>query len=229
MQRLKLLVLAAMAVLSLSALVAASASAVTPAAILPETEAVTFTGTSGPGTLTALGGVLKVECASDTSKGSLAAGAKLGPFEIDFKTCKDALSGSVCTGLGEASGIILVSGEAHLVVDVDSPALGAGMLFLVNLVHFTCGIVLTEVKGEVLCLIKPVATKGTHFEIVCEETAAGSGDPKETKYWNEAGTEVNINITTAGLLTSPSHAAFKGSAENTTALILTNKEITIDA
>jgi hypothetical protein len=228
MQRLKLVVLAAMAVLSLSALVSASASAVTPATILPTTAAVTFTGESGSGTLSTLAGK-KVECASDTSEGSFAAGAKLGPFTIDFKTCKDPATGVQCTGLGEAAGVILVSGEAHLVVDTESPELGAGILFLVNLTHFTCVLVLVEVHGEVLCLIKPVNSKTKHFEIVCEETAPGSGDPKETQYWNEAGTEVNINTTTGGLLTAFSHGTPEMSAEKTTALILTSSEITIDA
>jgi hypothetical protein len=227
MQRLKLVVLAAMAVLSLSALVSASASAITPASFLPE-EAFTWTGTSGSHTLSTLAGT-KLECASDTSQGSFAAGAKLGPFTIDLKSCKEPATGAVCTGLGEASGVVLVTGEVHLVVDVESPALGAGLLFLVNLTHYSCSIVLVELKGELLCLIKPVATKGTHFEIVCSESAAGSGDPAETKYWNEAGNEVNINLTTGGLLESVSHGAFKGMAVNTTALILVTKEITIDA
>jgi len=227
MQRFKLVILSAMAVFSLSAAVSATASAVTPASFLPE-DAFTYTGTGGSGTHTLLAGS-KLECASHTSSGSFAAGAKLGPFTIDFKGCKDPTTGATCTGLGEASGVILVTGEAHLVVDVESPALGAGLLFLISTVHYSCSIILVELKGEVLCLIKPVATKTAHFEIVCEETAAGSGDPKETKYWNEAGSEVNINLTTGGLLDSVSHMAFKGEALNTTLLILASKELTIDA
>jgi hypothetical protein len=228
MQRLKLVVLAAMAVLSLSALVSASASAVTPAAILPETGAITTTGSGGSGTLTALAGT-KISCATSTSEGSFAAGAKLGPFTIDFKTCKEPATGAVCTGLGEASGIILVTGEAHLVVNAETPALGAGLLFLVNLVHFSCSIVLTEVKGEVLCKLTPVGTSTTSYTVTCGETTAGSGDPSETKYWNEAGTEVNMNLTTGGLLTSVSHGTFKGSAENTSSSLVSSAAVTIDA
>jgi hypothetical protein len=228
MQRLKLIVLAVMAALSLGALLAGAASGVIPATLLPETEEVKGTGTSGPGTLTVLGGTTIV-CSSATAEGSVAAGAKLGPFTQDIKGCKEQATGATCTGLGEAAGVILVSGEAHGVVDVETPALGAGDLLLVTLVHFTCSIVLVEVKGEELCLVKPVATKTTHFEGICEETAVGSGDPKETKYWNEKGEEVNISLSTGGLLVSISHGAFKGAARSAAALGLTNKEVTIDA
>ena len=226
MQRLKLVVLAGMAVLSLSALASASTSAVTPATILPEEE-VKLTGKQvGAWVLTALGGA-KIECKTQTSEGSFAAKAKLGPITTKLGECKEASTGATCTGLGEASGTILMSGEAHLVVD-NEPILGGGLLFLVNLTHFACSIVLTELKGEVLCLIKPANTKTTHFEGGCTETAAGSGDPKEVTYWNEVGEEVTINKETAGLLMAISHAAFKGAAEALTAELTASKEVTID-
>jgi len=213
-----------MAVLSLSALISATASAVEPAQVLPTTEEVKFTGANKPGTLSALGGT-QVACASGTTESSLAAGAKLGPFHIDFKECKEPSTGAKCTGLGEATGVILVLGEAHLVVDTQSPSLGAGLLFLVNTVHFSCSIILIEVSGQVLCLIKPANTKASKFEVVCEETVVGSGDPKETTYWNESGVETTVG----SLLTSVNHGAGKVSAENTTAEVTANKEITIDA
>lgn len=226
MQRLKVLVLASMAVLALSAIASATASAEKiPAPTLltePAGSAVTWTGESGLGKLTTLNGNV-IECNKDKSNGSFAANAKLGPFTIDFEECKEPGTGFKCTGLGEATGVILVTGEAHLAVDTETPALGAGILFLLNTVHFSC-FVLIEVTGKVLCLIKPVNTFVTHFEIVCEETAAGSGDPKETKYWDDNG---ELAETGHALLTSINHAAGVGSAENTTALILTNVLVSI--
>jgi len=224
MQRLTLPGLTLTVALSLGALMSAAASAVVPAQMLPTTEEVTFKGTSGGGTLTTLGGTT-IACESATGEGSVAAGAKLGPFHQDLKGCKSA--GITCTGLAEASGVILVLGETHLVVDTESPALGAGLLLLANPVHLSCSIILIEVKGEELCLVKPVSTKTTHFETVCEESSAGSGDPKETKYWNENGVEVNIG--TGGLLVSTNHGAFQGATRAATALGTSNKEITIDA
>jgi hypothetical protein len=233
MQHPKLVVVAAMAVISMSAVMVASAAAITPAAILQSlpNETVTVTGKqTSAGVLTVLGNTAKIECKTETLEGSFAAGATLGPVKIDFGECKEVFTATTCTGLGETLGTILVSGEAHLVVDVESPFLGAGLLFLVNLTHFTCGaVILMEVKSEVLCLIKPTATKTTKFEVVCEETAASSGDPKEIKYWDSSGTEQIINHQLGGLLTSVNHAAFKGSAERTTAELTSSKEITIDA
>jgi hypothetical protein len=225
MQRLKVLVLALMAVFAVSALVSATASAAFELAkILPTGEAVTFTGESGAGTLSTLAGTT-VECKSDTSEGSFSAiDPELGPFHVDFKECTSA--GGACTGLGEAAGIILVLGTAHLVVDTLTPALGAGVLFLVpNPVHFVCAGVLVAVSGQVLCLIKPVATKTTHFEIVCEQSAVG--DPKEVEYWGEQGQNVKMGLNL--LLTSLNEGLGAASSEKTTALILTSKEITIDA
>jgi len=93
-----------------------------------------------------------------------------------------------------------------------------------------CSIILVKVSGALVCLITPL-TKTNKFKIVCEETTLGSGIAKEKKYWNEAGTEVTLEHEGAnpGLLTFVNEGAGKGSAENTTAEITTNKEITIDA
>jgi hypothetical protein len=128
-----------------------------------------------------------------------------------------------CTGLGEATGVILVSGESHLAVDTETPALGAGILLLVNTVHFSC-FVLIEVTGQELCLAKPVNTFAKHFESVCEETAAGSGDPKETKYWNDNG---ELAETGHGLLVSVNHGTAVGATRSATGLGLANVEVSI--
>jgi hypothetical protein len=90
----------------------------------------------------------------------------LGKFKIDFTGCTDKTVKEPCTGLGEASGTILVGGTFHLVWDEEGATfeLTVGTLFLVNTVHFICGIaVLFTVEGEQLCLdLKPTESSKTH-------------------------------------------------------------------
>jgi len=221
MRQVKTLVLAVMAVLSLSALIAATASAVVPAKVLPEGTASTFTSTGGKGTLSTLAGTT-VTCESETAEGSFAANAVLGPIHIMFNTCKSA--GVTCTGLAELNGTILVLGEGHLVVlELAGSALDVGILVLVNPVHFSCSIILIEVKGEVLCKATPGNVKTSKFKLVCEQTS--NGDPALTTYFNEKGEEVKMGAN--GLLTSTNHGAFEMSAELTEAELTTNPEIEI--
>lgn len=196
--------------------------------ILPElTAEEKWTGESGAGTIEVLPGGLEHEitCKKDKSEGSLEAKKPLGLFHITLEECK-AAGLLTCTGLGEASGVILALGTMHLVWDKLGAERGAGVLLLLEATHFLCsGLgkdVLFVISGEVLCLIKPINSKVKHFEIVCE---GSKGDPKETVYWNEAGTEVKMGE--SQLLTSENEAAGVMSSVNTTALILTivNREI----
>jgi hypothetical protein len=99
------------------------------------------------------------------------------------------------------------------VFDKLSPELGLGILFLLEHVHYTCektliGTVLLLVKGEVLCLLTPINTKTTKITVTCQ---GEKGDPKETVYWNEEGTEVKMG--TEALLGSENEGAFAMSAQ----------------
>jgi hypothetical protein len=221
MQRFRILGVALMAMFALSAVMSATASA--EVKILPTlTVEEKWTGESGKGTLEVLGGE-GIECTKDKSEGTFEANKPLGKFHIHLEGCKTA-GGITCTGLSEKTGIILALGTFHLVWNKLGAELGAGALFLVELTHFVCLFVLVEVEGEVLCLIKPVGAKVKHFEVVCKP-AALAGDPGETTYWNEGGTEVKMGE--EKLLTHESDGAGVMSSENTTALILTivNREI----
>jgi hypothetical protein len=221
MQRFSILGVALMVVFALSAIVSATASA--EVKILPTlTAEEKWTGESGKGTLEVLKGE-SIICVKDKSEGTFEANKPLGKFHIDFEGCKTA-GGVGCTGLGEANEVILTLGTTHLVWDKLGAELGAGVLFLVETTHFLCFIELVEVEGEVLCLIKPVNAKVKHFEVVCKP-AALAGDPGETTYWNEGGTEVKMGE--ERLLTHEFDEGGKMSSENTTALILTivNREI----
>jgi hypothetical protein len=220
MQRFRILGVALMAVFALSAVVSATASA--EVVMLPEiTTTEKWTGESGKGSLEVLKGAAVIECKKDKSEGTFEPKKPLGSFHIDFEGCKASIA--TCTGLGEpVAGTILTLGTFHLVYDTLGSVLseaGVGVLFLVLPTHFECTITntLLVVEGEVLCLIKPVNTEVKHWEIVCERGAT-AGDPKETVYWNEAGTKIQMGENL--LLTHENEKAGVMSSELTTALIL---------
>jgi Trypsin len=187
--------------------------------ILPELTEEKWTGESGTASLGVLKKAEVVECTKDKSEGSFEANKPLGLFHIDFEGCKSSGVKATCTGLGEASGVILMLGTAHLVFDKlgAGAELGVGVLFLIEATHFSCVIPLFIVEGQVLCLIKPINTTVKHWEIVCEK-GKETGDPGETVYWNETGTEVKMGEEL--LLTKENEGAGVMSSESTTALIL---------
>ncbi len=92
-----------------------------------------------------------------------------------------------CTGLGEATGVILVLGEWHLVWDRlkgGSFALTqSAILLLNNAVHYSCSIILVEVlAGETLCLHLEAEVKKAKHEFHCFGEEVG-GVPKPTEEW----------------------------------------------
>jgi hypothetical protein len=196
MKRFRILGIALLAVFAVGVVAAANASA--EVVVLPGASQ-NFTGAGGSATLETAGGVVVV-CETDTNEGTIEASKPLGTFHIHFLKCKIKALGvtAPCASLDHkvSEEAILMLGTYHLVFDHLGMTLsedGVGVLFLLEHLHFTCetGIIkiLVLMLGELLCLIKPVNTKAAHFEIVCNETA---GDPSETVYWNEAGTEVKM-------------------------------------
>jgi hypothetical protein len=233
MQRLKALLLACAAVCVFAALTAGSAAALLPQLLNSTGGTVTsesYTGESGPTTLRTLG-AHEVKCETSTAEGTFekeASGGYKGPFHIMFNKCKSPtiFGNAICTGANEVNETILVLGTAHLVYDILT-TLGVGVLFLLNELHFTCTLAgvneLILVKGSVICLIKPIATLTKHFEVVCKQSAANSGDPSEPKWWNDSGVEQK-----AELLTNVGETSFESSAEEGSGLILTTLEVKID-
>jgi hypothetical protein len=163
----------------------------------------------------------EVQCKTATSEGEFTKNSVLGPFHITFSTCK-GLSGLVtCTGTGDASGVILSLGTAHLVYD-SLTTLGVAALLLVGLTTFECaGIAKVETKGELLCLLKPINTLALSGELNCTEKVAGDGDPGEVTYWNASGAPVNV---AEGLLAKEGSGEFEMSGETAEASINYAKE-----
>jgi hypothetical protein len=204
MQRLKLIVLALASMLTLGVLLAGTAAAVLPTLLNAAKELVKaekFEGTNKTNTELQILKGKAIKCEESISTGELVENelgkekfGYLGPFHITFNKCSAENGIAKCTGEGDAAGTILVLGETHLVFDSLSP-LGAALLFLISpRIHITCEAfsikLLILVEGKVLCLITPL-TLAKEFTIKCER-GAEPGDPGETKYWDDAGNEVNI-------------------------------------
>jgi hypothetical protein len=169
--------------------------------------------------LTKLNG-LELPCTSARSEGEFTKNSVLGPFHITFSACK-GLSGLVtCTGTGDATGVILSLGTAHLVYD-SLTTLGVAMLLLLAPTTFVCATVTVETKGELLCLISPINSLVLQGTFICKEKAAGDGDPGEVTYWNDAGEPVNV---AEGLLANENGGAFEMAGDTAEAFISYLKE-----
>jgi len=213
MQRFKLLGLALVAVFASAAALSTSAFSALPVNLPAEGIERTWTGANDGSGATAepellATGLSPVKCKESPATGTEEAGKPLGLFHIEFKGCTAEKGIAKCTGLGDASGVILVLGSWHLVFD----KLGTGeelltaVLFLPEHIHFTCAIVLVLVLGALVCLhLKPTELNKTHLFHCVEEV---NGEQEDKTYDDENG-----NPVTAILLCSISEAAEKPCAE----------------
>ena len=222
MKRLKLLGLALVAIFALAASMSASAFALELPENLPVSATTrTWTGESEGAepeftSETAEAGVLlKVNCKTAPSEGTEEPGKPLGLFHIHFLGCTSAVGGLTvkCTDLNHSTaGEILVLGTWHLVFDrkktEEFKELATAVLFLVELVHFVCGGVLIEVKGEVLCLhLEPTKLAFTHsFHCI------KNGD-QPTEEWCMKDNGVCSEPLTPKLESNVSHTGFRSAAE----------------
>jgi hypothetical protein len=114
---------------------------------------------------------LVVNCEKATGEGTEEPKKPLGLFHVHLLGCHTTIGGTrvSCTDLNHlTAGEILVLGTWHLVWDRENgkefKELTTGVLVLEELAHFTCSIVLVELKGELLCLtLKPTEENTTHF------------------------------------------------------------------
>ena len=183
--------------------------------------AIKFSGTNKEAKFVKLNGN-EIKCTGSTTEGELEAKKPLGLFHIKFTGCTGP-AGVACTGLGDKEKEILVLGTLHIVYDAITPTLGAAALFLLETAHFTCLVTLIQIKGEVLCLISPINSLVKAAKVVCEQE---KGDPKEVRYWNDKGEEVNVK---EGLLASENEKASEMTGEGGESEITFSEEVEIMA
>jgi hypothetical protein len=230
MRRGKLLAFAVLALLAFaSALVSSGYGALLE--ILPENAGRSGTGKAvGATAFSILGSETIVSCSGSTGTGTeVSSKPPSGTTTIDFTTCSIAkpISG-VCTGLGEAAGVILSPVAWEVVFDTNPTGTLTTAVLSTNSsdVHFICGgLVLVVIKagGQGLCLANNPTVKSKSHEATCA-TNGTLGDPLETKYWNSAGTEKTITE----LLSSVSGGAFTMSALAGKGVVETVEEISAD-
>jgi len=195
MQRLKVLLLAAMAVFAVGA--AFSATAFGGIEALDEANKpakASFKGLSAVKTdLGILNESQLVLCGETHTEGELEATGKLGPFHISFLKC-DTSSGGTCTGLGDPSGTILALGVIHLATAALN--LNVGLVeFLTEHLHFECTVLFVKklilVLGDYLCKIEPINVLVEKAKVKCLR-GANHGDPWLVEYENDKGEDVTL-------------------------------------
>jgi hypothetical protein len=194
MRQFKLLSLAAMAVLSFtSAIVASAAAEATLPNILPEGISsllatikcnASFFGGKAKGV------VESSKCIGQVSSTS----TKKGTFNISFENTKTPL-GTACTGLGDAeSGLVLMSGTYHI-RDYKNAAkeLKIAILYLLKPVHFSCGTLLVIIRG---CVAGALTPEKMLTKTLTATLSTGNGDNNIIKVLNEGNTaEENCELT----------------------------------
>jgi len=187
MKRSKLLGLAFMAILALTSTATATASAESLPNILPcGTEALPVTSISESGESTFGSGLTSVT--STSSLGTLSSNGegncKLGLFHTSFLNVKTSL-GTLCEGLGDVDGIVLVLGKYHIRDAKEGANLITVMAFLLEKVHFLCGSLLILVEGCVAGKLSPPNELTTLLETNLEVEGK---DNKIITILNEANT-----------------------------------------
>jgi hypothetical protein len=212
MKRFSLLGAGLLVVLAAAAAMATSAFAVQPSNLSTGVKA--FTGL-GEGSVVYHGEQGNSTCIAELTGEETSNEPPLGPIHIDFRNCELEPLKTKCTGLGEATaGVILALGTWHLVFDREVGHAFTGLttatLFLVNVVHFSCGaLVLIELKGEVLCLdLKPTEANATH-----SYHCTGANATTANEEWCMGGETAEACIgewLLPKLEESVNHAAFRG-------------------
>jgi hypothetical protein len=210
MRRLRLLVLAVLALSAFAAVLASSSSSFL-LENLPEVAGRTVTGASvGPTRLETVGGT-SIECEKAPAEGvEETTKPPLGLLHIYFLKCLTVapLKGLTCTGEGDVAGGILVLITWHLWFDKNPTGeLKTAIVFLNISVLFNCGngLVLVHVLGSLVCLHLNPTVKGKTHEFHCIQT---KGVQEHHHWWNQEGVEG-----TAKLETSTNGGAFEESGQ----------------
>jgi hypothetical protein len=161
--------------------------------VLPEAGTKAWTGSSGETSFEKSSGE-KVTCKEASAEGA-DEGGSLGLAHVTYKKCSAGGGLVTCTGLGEASGVILLLPSWHLVYDTLKASLGeAGIaiqFFLNGSVHFECAgkLMLFSSGGMSLCLIASPKSLTKTFEYHCK---ASKGKPEDAEYYDAEDNKVAI-------------------------------------
>jgi hypothetical protein len=167
MRQMKILGAVFFAVVALTAIASATASAAAPE-FNPGAAGTKFTGTSGAGTLsTAAKGI--IECTADTVSGELTgATKKQATATISFTGCK-AFGFIGAKSLGDAEGTILVKANLELCY-INKANKEVGVLTEPSEpVHVEVAGKLLKITGDAVGAITPVNLKGKKFSIVYKQ------------------------------------------------------------
>ena len=217
MIRMRTLIMAFVAVLAMSAVAAASASAALPE--FSKTK-VKVTGKSGAGTLETVTGT-KVTCTGGTSSGEITAEKTVSKTLVIFTGC--ASSGFKCSTSGAASGELktkeLTGTLGYLTKSTKEVGLDLKPASGTEFIEFECagGIVKVKVTGSVICPLTPVNTSTTTFTLTCKQKAG----VQEFKKFE--GGEEDV------LKTSKNGGAAEGSGEETTTTLTASEAAEIKA
>ena len=214
MHRLKVLILACLAVFMLGAVASAVASAAEKE--LPRfTVPTAGTGESKKGELAVEGSSIKCEKATN----SFGAGEKLGTFTIRFLECKGPATVGKCWSLGDPKGEILVGGEWHLVqgekIENKRPLIWLLFASADNseAIHLECEkvLILTLIWGNLLLTITPAEKETEKFSLVVEREKE---EQKLRAYFNNEGKEVTAEGLKASVDGGTARSAGEQSLEN---------------
>jgi hypothetical protein len=222
MRLIKSVSLAFAAVLVVSAVAVASASAALPE-YSPTSANLTTKG--GAATLEQEGGPAPITATSSEGTGTIT-GAKSGTFDILY--LGTSVLGAKCKGLNDTvEGSVLVKGATDLRYATREPK-DVVVLFLLQEVHFECNTVfvpLVNVRGCVPGLVTPINAKVKPTEHFTLKLEGSKGKQAITEVFNEAGTAKEKCL----LETSVNGGAFKPSSQAQTNEVFANVESEIKA
>jgi hypothetical protein len=117
----------------------------------------------------------------------------LGTFTADFT--KIALpEGKPCSSVGDAAGVILLSGEFHL-VPIDLSPLTLGVLYLLSEFELTCeGGVIVLFRGNLLSTLNGIGSEATELAGFGGTLVAEKGKSEISEYYNDGGTKVKAKL-----------------------------------
>jgi len=192
MKHLKVIGLAALACLALTAAVGAnvaSASEPTASGTVPQG----FTGTGGTGTLSVTASSLIIHCTSSTSSGELSSSTTIQNAIVTFHGCTNSLSGGECHSEGQPSGTIKTNALHGTLVYLEAGSSTTGVLLKPasgeTFATIDCpsifGNTHMSVTGQVVAHLTPVNTEATTFTLTFSQASAGH--PIPAAYLNPSG------------------------------------------